>query len=159
MVRGAGRRESRPMRRTHERRTHEHQDPRGPQPAVTAPHALLALQRSAGNQAVARMLAREPGDKKPQPKPKPRFMSMSDLLARDGGSGGSRRTVENRSGNVVTLSDVTESEETQATTRPPDSAAPAPLTAEQVTPALIQAYRDDLESGGAWGGDAEVAQL
>src|SRR3954447_5724627 len=145
MVGGAGRRERRPMRRTHERRTHEHQDPRGPQPAVAAPHALLALQRSAGNQAVARMLAREPGDKKPQPKPKPkpRFMTMSDLLARDGGNGGPRRTVENRSGNVATLTEVLESEETPATTKPPDSAAPAPLTGEQVTPALIQAYRDD----------------
>ena len=41
-----------------ERRSLEHHDERREQPAVADAHALLALQHSAGNQAVSRMLAR-----------------------------------------------------------------------------------------------------
>jgi hypothetical protein len=46
--------------RTHEeeRRAQEQREQERPQAPVAAPHALLALQQSAGNQAVARMLAR-----------------------------------------------------------------------------------------------------
>src|SRR5690242_21658125 len=60
MVRDAAQREGRVMRRLQdeERRPDEHVDRRTPQPPVQQAHALLALQQSAGNQAVSRMLAR-----------------------------------------------------------------------------------------------------
>lgn len=151
------------MRRTHVASPQERPEERRPKQPVAQPHALLALQRSAGNQAVARMLARQGGDKKKgQAKPQGKVMTMSELLKREGAGGSAKttKTAQNVSGNVVTLTEVMEAEEpSQTASKPPDSSAPAPLTAEAVTPELIDAYREDMESGNAWGGDAEIAQL